>query len=147
MSQSANEVTSRSDDRDDAPVPVLSFAELRRLISAATAAGKTPALFLHDTLIAAIDRNGTDEASLERESRDWIAPARELTDAIRAMIEPIDEVLGLLETIPVQIELDEEASRRLAELSADPPEPNDYLKAAFTDYRRALATGGAPYRR
>jgi uncharacterized protein (DUF1778 family) len=46
---------------------------------------------------------------------------------------------------PTKVEtliLDEEATKRFNELMENPPEPNDYLKAAYKDYQNSKLNYG-----
>lgn len=144
MVQLATTPPTVSDDGDESDeiesTPLLSLRELRRVVAATAGTGKTPAAFLRDAVIAAVDGALADDVRLDALNGDRVAAMRALTEAIRAMIEPVDEVLAVLATTPERIELNDEERRRFTEALLDPPEPNEALKAAIADYRVTLAT-------
>ena len=140
MSQLAHSLPANADDTDES-APVLSLAEVRRLLTAASVAGKRPADFLHDSVMAAVEETLAVEAA-EAEgdtSASWDTRIGELSSAIRAMLEPLDEIAAVAGTEPVRIELTEDERLRFTEVLLDPPEPNEALKAAHRDYQATLA--------
>jgi uncharacterized protein (DUF1778 family) len=141
MNWSAEPVSIPEDSEETVPKPLLSQDELRCLFAAAAVTGKMPSEFLRDTVMAAVDETLASLAEEDGDEEQSSTDARvgELSTALAATVDPLDEVAALARTTPVRFELNEEERRRFTELLLDPPEPNEYLKAAWADYQATLA--------